>query len=121
MSTVANCPKCKTEIGIPEGVDLVAAARCPHCMSEFTLQEAIDSGAAGPEEVWTRRRTVQQSDRVGSRNGLRRRRRPAIRAFQTHWPMPSRAQGQMSHGIHRKEANRRGGSARRAQSGGGAR
>ena len=53
MSTLANCPKCKAEIGIPEGVDLSRRARCPHCMSEFTLQEAIDSAAGGwEEEVW---------------------------------------------------------------------
>jgi hypothetical protein len=51
MSTVANCPKCKTEIGIPEGVDLSRRARCPHCKSEFTLQEAIDSAAAGATDV----------------------------------------------------------------------
>lgn len=51
MSTVANCPKCKTEIGIPEGVDLSRRARCPHCKSEFTLREAIDSAAKAGEEV----------------------------------------------------------------------
>lgn len=57
MSTLANCPKCKTEIGIPEGVDLSRRARCPHCMSEFTLQEAIDSAAREAEGVSDEKKT----------------------------------------------------------------